>query len=658
MHWPYTLDYPSSFMAAQVCAALMLTALLFFWRSGSWAARGTMLAAVWLAALADELVPTLTQLGYRVAHDVTQRETLAASAVLGTMAAVFAMRLGPSVVGLLGQVPLWLVSGFVKDSDFELAALHLAWLGLLVGLLVRRPVPRTIEPAESPTEGSYVFHDWMAFAAATLLTIVVCLFVMRRRLGSADEWAYTFQASIFAKGRAYAASERCQPYLESFYVFESEGKLFSQYTPGWPLFLAPFFRLGVTWLAGPVSTGMMAVGMARLARSAMRGFGRADAPPSARVVRVAGTWAAVLSTLGTSILINGASLYPHIFVLALFAWSVEAVMMLETPLPPKDKTLWGIVLGSSAVLDVASRPADGAFVGLGLFVLFAYALARGRVGWRGLLAATASALFWGMLCLLILRAQLGKWFVTGYSLNEYIHPWNVVKYSKPLPREWKYGLPLATGSYEWWPASVPVGLAGLAMMRGRALGIAVAMAVACLPFIVYCMFLDLGQRGYDWGYGPRYLMILFVPMAVGGAVAMAPLTVASLSRVSVGRSALAQGGPLALAVFAVVSGWIRVVPVAWPTVVDHTRRHSALQRAVHEYGLHNAIVLAAKGTSGSSDLDLTTNLPFDLYPTPDVILAIDRQMPSEAARCLRQAYPGRRLYSAEGYDEVHIAPIY
>jgi hypothetical protein len=170
------------------------------------------------------------------------------------------------------------------------------------------------------------------------------------------------------------------------------------------------------------------------------------------------------------------------------------------------------------------------------------------------------------------------------------------------------------------------------------------------------MYLDLGQRGYDWGYGPRYLMLLLVPMAVGGGVAMAPLTIAAVEHATAGKSALARGGPLALAAFAVISGWLRTAPLVWPTVVEHTRRHSGLQRAIKESGIHNAIVLAPKGTTGFSDQDLPTNLPFDLYPDPDVIIAIDRQMPAEAAQCLTQAYPGRRLYGADGYDEVHLTP--
>jgi hypothetical protein len=263
---------------------------------------------------------------------------------------------------------------------------------------------------------------------------------------------------------------------------------------------------------------------------------------------------------------------------------------------------------------------------------------------------------WAALMLVILRLQLGKWFTTGYSLNEVLHPWNIVKYSKPTPNQWKYGLPLATASYCWWPCSMSLGLAGLAMLRGRAMGLWTAFVLGCVPYIVYTEYLDLGQRGYDWGYGPRYLMVLLVPMAVGSAVALAPLTVAARERVTGGASALARGGPLALVVFAVVSGLVRIVPLVWPTVADHTRHHSALQRAVEEARLTNAIVVAAPGTTGFSDLDLTTNLPIDLYPDQNVLLAIDRQNQRDAVACLRAAFPERTLYSASGVGEVHIIP--
>jgi hypothetical protein len=658
VHWPYSIDFSASFFAAQSCAALLLTALLLFWRSGTKASRGVMLAAVWLAAVGSAVGPTLVALGSEPGDD-TFRHVLAGSALLGTVACILAVRPVIAAIALLVEVSLWLLTSFVPESDGELAGLHLAWLGMLIGLLMRKGRPRTSEAPPPETEGSYVAHDWAVFCVATVLAALVCLFVMHRRDGTADEWAYTFQAAIFAKGHVSSEIPRCQPYLESMYVFESSGRLFSQYTPGWPLFVAPFVWIHAIWLAAPVSTGLMGVGMARLARSAVRSFGSADGPPSPGLIRAAGTWGAVLSVLGPMVLVNGASRYPHVFVVGLYAWTLEAVLMVAMPrLAPGRQLLWGLILGSAAAFDVATRPADGAFVGCGAALLFLYFVARRRVGWRAFVMAAVAVVVWSALMLVILRLQVGDWFATGYSLNAVLRPWNIVKYAKPLPNQWKYGLPLATAAYCWWPCCMSLGLAGLAMLRGRALGLVTAFVLGCGPYIVYTEYLDLGQRGsgIDWGYGPRYLMVLMVPMGVGGAVALAPLTVAARQRLTAGASALVRGGPLALAVFAVVSGWARIVPTVWPTVVEHTQAHSALSRAVVDAHLKGAIVVATKGTTAFSELDLTTNLPIDLYPDQDVLVAIERQTPGEAAACLRAAFPERKLYSASGIDPVLIRP--
>ena len=55
----------------------------------------------------------------------------------------------------------------------------------------------------------------------------------------------------------------CASMFENYWVFRHEGRAFSQYTPGWPLFMAPFSRLGVIYLAGPVMAGILAVGIGR-----------------------------------------------------------------------------------------------------------------------------------------------------------------------------------------------------------------------------------------------------------------------------------------------------------------------------------------------------------------------------------------------------------
>jgi hypothetical protein len=420
--------------------------------------------------------------------------------------------------------------------------------------------------------------------------------------------------------------------------------------------MAPFVRLHVLWLSGPFSMGVMAWGMARLGRSATRSLASADAPLSPRVIRAAGTWAGVLAMLGTTVLVNGGSRYSHVFVTGLYAWSLEGLLMVATPgLSRQRQVRWGIVLGSVSGLMLATRPADGAFLGFGIAILFLYALARRRIGWRALASTMAALALWIALTLVILRLQLGKWGTTGYSLLAVNHPWAAIKYSWPEPNQWKYGLPLATAAYCWWPCSLPLGLAGLAMLPGRGRGLAVAMALGCVPYTAYITSLEFG-RGYDWGYGPRYAMVWLVPMAVGGAVALAQLSVAARQHTLGGRSALARGGPLALAIFAVASTWVRIVPLVWPPVADHTRRHSSLQRAIEDAHLEHALVIASDGTTGFSDLDLATNLPLDLYPDQETIIAIDRHDANDAVDCLHSAFPDRKIYSAYGSSEVRIKP--
>ncbi len=647
MKWPYTPDYIGALLAALTGSAFLLTALLLYSRVRG-PARVALLGGVWISALALLVSTSMVEYDLKPGPHLL-RHLLAFSVTAGTVGALLSRRWGVAIVAGLGQIPLWLVSGYLKDSDGELAALHLAWMGLLVGLLTREPGPAADDASAPAGESSYALHDALLFAAATLLAALVSTYVMDRRDGSADEWGYTYQAAVMAKGRIYADALGCSNYLQNFYVYELSGRMFSQYPPGWSFFIIPFVWVRAIWLSGPFSMGVMAWGIARLSRSAARAFGKGEAPPSPAVVRAAGTWGGVLSMMGTIVLVNGGSRYAHVFVLAMYAWSLEGLMQVTTrELDRRWQLIWGAVLGTAAVLAAAARPADGAFVGLGTALVFLYALARRRVRWRSFAAATVATAFWAGLVLVILRVQLGKWFTTGYSLLAMYHPWGVVSYSAPTAKDWKFAVPLAIGAYCWWPCSMALGLAGLAQLRGRARTLAVAFATGVLPFLVYCSFLEYARA--DWGYGPRYELVIYVPIAVGSGVALARLMASAAGHSLGGRSALARGGPAAIAAVTVVGTWLHLLPMIWPGVHTFTRQHGALNRAIEKMQLHDAVVLAADGTTGFADMDLTTNLPLDLYPDQDVIIAIDRKKRDEATQCLRGMFPHRRLYYASGYD--------
>jgi hypothetical protein len=504
--------------------------------------------------------------------------------------------------------------------------------------LIRRraPVDDVITP---PATTSFARHDVALFAIATLAATIVSIFVLQRADGSADEWAYTWQAAVFAKGHVYADAPPCDSAFQSFYVFWSMGRQFSQYTPGWPFFMTPFVALGVPWLAGPFSHGLMVVGVARVARSAVRLDGHG---PSRRRQSVAGWVAGLVATFGTTILLCGASRYSHVFVAALFAWAIEALLVVTGEGTPRQRKLrWAVLFGSLVALMGATRPADGVTLSAGLGVYFLYALARRRIDWHAFLGVLAGLVFWGGLTLVILRVQLGSWFTTGYSLNKVIHPWNVTTYGWPRPNEWKFALPLATGSYAWFPCSLAVGAAGIASLRRGAKSVLAVLVVSSVCFEIFYQYITLG-RGFDWGYGPRFELPLVVPMAVGGGIAIAPLF---------DRRRL--GGPAAVVAVTMVVTLVRLWPLLYPGIYAHVRQHDSLNARIREMNIHDAVVIVQPGATGFDVRDLTENLPITLYPKQDVLIAIDRS--PESTRCVRSSYGDRKVYRASG-NPVVIVP--
>ncbi len=656
-------------MAAQASVGVVLGAAVWARRLRPWPAAALFLAAIALAVIAPVEGDFLRGMGM-IIEPTHLKTVLKIAAGFATIAAVITRQWRVVVVAALGQAMLWPITGYILDSDADLAATYLAFFGLLVGLY--RPTPPDEASAPAVAEASapaseaaapgpsdwiardYRIDDIVIFAATTVAASLACWLVLHGRTDSGDEWANTFQAALFAKLHASGSIPHCPEAFRSFWVFQYLGRSFAQYTPGWPYFMAPFVALRVAWLAGPASFGVLAVGVARLGRRASAGFSVGAEPPSYAHVRAGGILAATALGLSAMALVNGASRYPHVFEGALFAWSLEALCMVSEPgLAPRDQRRWGTVLGAGAALILATRPGDGATLGFGLFVYFVYALVRRRMGWRALATAAAVAAFIGGLTLVILRLQLGHWFATGYSLTEGIYPWAKVAWSVPKANEFKWGIPIAAGSYCWWPCSPAVGLAGIAALEGRARRLGFVFFLSAVPLVVLCTLTEFG-RGFDLGYGPRYELPLMVPMAVGTGVVLAQLwTRARAPLASV--SALSQGGPAAIALAAVVVGVVRIAPYLYPSTYTDVHSHNRLRDAIDESkNLHNAIVFGGVGLNTTDPLDLTENLPLDLYPDQDVLIAIDRG--PDITRCVQEKYRGRKFYRAIPSEPVRIVP--
>ena len=497
------------------------------------------------------------------------------------------------------------------------------WLaGLLLGL-----IPHEEEAGELAQTAVRSWEDAGLFVAATSAAAACSVLLFDRLAISGDEWADTFQANLFAHGKAYAPEPSCPDAFRSSWVYFFQHRAFAQYTPGWPLFMAPFQLLGAAWLASPVAYGLLAVAVARLTRR-IAAASRIDA-------RAAGYFAA-FSLVGYSALINGASRYPHVFVAAAFAWAAESLCVLTESPSARSEKLAGALLGTASGLLLAARPFDGAALGIGLALFCARALRQRRISGRGLAVAALVGGAWSTLALVILRAQLGRWFETGYSLADLLRPGEGPAFSWPALGDVEKHLALATGAYTWWPCAPALATVGLLAARKRAREIALMLLASSLALGLFYSRLHWIRVGVH-GFGNRHYVPLQVAMAIGGGLWFARM----------------NKGARALSIAACLFGLLGSGLCLYPDAAGFVGAKSALFRAVARDDLHRAVVLVQKGALRISPGDATQN--FLLESDPDVLLLDDRY-PLDGD-CGFAHYPRRTFYRASGFGEVVFTQI-
>ena len=632
MELPYTgtwKDAADAFLAAQTSVGAVLTAIVWRRPTKPLASSVTLLAAIWLAVLAPVMDDALTFIGEKVPGGSTLL-VLHVAAALCTVAMSLNRPRWLGAVSLVGQLFLLWASGKLVDHDRELAALNLFWFAAMLGahLRINFPAERPREPV-GPTQ-SYVRQDLVLFGVATTLALLVGHFVLERACDSADEWAYNWQALVFSRLKAYAAIPPCPEPHRAHWVFYYNGRAFAQYLPGWPFVMIPFARLGIAWVASPVAFGALIVGVARIGR---RAAGEA-----------AGVIAAFSTMLGAATLFNAGSRYCHIFVAACFVWAIEAVCATRIDSSRRAQWGWGTVLGVSTGLMLCTRPQDAGLCCFGLFLHFVYGLFARRIGVRVLFGAALPFTAICGLTAIILRLQIGVWFKTGYDVAQEIYWWAKPLYDIPARDAWKYGIPFMTAAYCFFPAAPALAVAGLLVLGRRLAFIFATATVLHLSLYTAVVF----GRYRDFGYGPRYHLILVVPMAIGAGVLLAPLWNDYRARL---RAPIlgTREGPLALAMAAFVVGVVRIAPLMYPFAHEMLHQRNAIFRAIQRDGLQNAVVTVRQGDTGGGPLLDAQNDPFDPHPAV-LVLGPDDQM------CTRALYPDRTFYQARGRDEVTLTP--
>jgi hypothetical protein len=655
MYLPYTDNFPEAVAVAAQSVAATLTAAI--WSRPLRKRSATILfgIAIWMAALTP-LAPSIAGL----LHLEPGPRYFSLLQISATLAIIATLLDGSRLLGVLaavGQCALYALAHYVRDSDAEIAFAYIFFYGVLIGVHALRGAPPN-RVGSASAERSFARQDGAIFLATTCLAFLVTNLVFGRLVFNGDEVANSFQADVYGHLRAFAPIPPCPSMFWNYWVFHHHGHAFSQYTPGWPLFMAPFQRLGIIWLAGPIMGGLLAVALARLSRRLASGLGTTP-EESEGIVAIAGWLGPIFAMLGPYLLLNAASRFSHTMVCACFAWAVESLCVVgsktsepwegsEPPATGSRDWGYGFLLGAATSLGLATRPADGATLGVGVFLYFLWALAHRRITWRAFLGTSAGFLLFGGLTAIILRLQLGAWFQTGYTISPAIHPEAALRLSWPEPNQWKNGVPLATGSYGWWPAAPALGIAGLLRaLGGRERRVAFMLATSALLLLGFYFFVEFTRGSYE-GLGPRYVTPLVVPMATGGACLLAPLFERARALGSGFRSGIGRAGPALLALLALAYGVIRLGPHEYPVAYAENRYATAPGRAARQAGLKNAIVLIEPGHVPADEWNLAQNPPMN--PNPDVLFLIRRSPADEV--CARQHFPGRKWYRAGMTDRL------
>jgi len=134
-----------------------------------------------------------------------------------------------------------------------------------------------------------------AFGAALLLACTVTAVWPN----SADEYGYLYAARTLLAGRVFNPAPPVPGLFDFYWIGIRDGKMASQYAPGWPVVLAPFVAAHVAFLANPVLTLVLGL----LLRACLRRIGT---PPAASAGLL------VLVMLSPFTLFNGGSLFNHV----------------------------------------------------------------------------------------------------------------------------------------------------------------------------------------------------------------------------------------------------------------------------------------------------------------------------------------------------------
>ncbi len=328
------------------------------------------------------------------------------------------------IILALGLLPIanWIGGGHempqypILLSEWSSGTLLAMGLGVVLAILSRRlPLWREgllQRPASWCTRHPWIFGESLAFVALALYAFVSMRVFSSRPL-LIDEIAQVFQARIFAEGRTWLPTSELVPLSSFMHVLDFDGRMYSQFPPGWPALLSLGARGGWTWLVAPLSA---AAAVSLYWHAVRREEPRAGVAVGAAVLFAFAPFAVFMS--GSHMNHVGAMLC---VCTVLFGLARATQTAATTPGPESSSghnnagarwphALVGFGIGALATM----RPVDAMAFGLPTIAWYAFGMLRGRV--RAALIAGAAGLVPVAALLWYNSRTTGHPLLLGYSL--------------------------------------------------------------------------------------------------------------------------------------------------------------------------------------------------------------------------------------------------
>ena len=511
------------------------------------------------------------------------------------MRASLPLRVFAAACAALGMVPLanllaagaipwwgsavreWIEAGIVV---VVLCALLAVLLGARIDALATRLEARLL--SVSP-------RTFAMLAAGLVFVVAVFLahFSFAGQPFTSDEMAQQWHAHILLSGRWFAIPEAQREFFNTAPVLDHDGRWFSQYPVGGPVFIALGLSLGVAWLVNPA---LLAFATWHLYRFLSGAFDEL----TARITTL-------LFASSPMVLLMGASQMNHVSALAFTVLALAALVRWDRDATPGRQTGHAIVIGLAIGIVALVRPLDAAVVAavIGVFQLLRASAFPRR--WTSIGAEIIAGALPVALLLFANARTTGSPLLFGYeALNGPAHAIGFHVDPNGVQHTPLRGLVLMSGYlmrldrylFEWPLPAILVIVAGLLAIRRPTRWDVLLVALAAGILIAY------GAYWFDGFFaGPRFLFTA-VPAFIYFA-AQAPIGLASIAQ----RPVLRRASLLVIPVCTAVA-WIVPSPgsSALSRVVSYrdqrTKLKTDIEAQIRRAGLHNALVFVNESWRG------------------------------------------------------------